>query len=222
MAIVREFQKTDFFITMTCNPKWKEIQAELSDGRTPQDRPDLTARVFKLKEDQLMKDLISGKLLGQVVAHMNVIEFQKRGLPHCHILLILADHDRLIAKEFVDQVIVAELPPSPKDATDQDQKEAWQRLQDIVTTIMIHGSCGSSNPSSPCMENGKCSKGFPKSFLKETIVDSENSYATYRRRSPEDGGRTFKHPKTGKQIDNQWVLPYNPYLSRVGILTGQN
>ena len=81
MAIVREFHKPDFFITMTCNPKWKEIQAELSDGQTPQD-PDLTARVFKLKEDQLMKDLISGQLLGQVVAHMNVIEFQKRGLPH--------------------------------------------------------------------------------------------------------------------------------------------
>ena len=26
---------------------------------------------------------------------MYVIEFQKRGLPHAHILLILADHDRI-------------------------------------------------------------------------------------------------------------------------------
>ena len=29
MAIVREYHKPDYFITMTCNPKWKEITAEL-------------------------------------------------------------------------------------------------------------------------------------------------------------------------------------------------
>ena len=78
---------------------------------------------------------------------------------------------------------------------------------------MIHGPCGAINPKSPCMENGKCTKNFPKPFLKETIVSTENSYATYRRRSPEDGGRTVRHPKSGKMIDNSWVVPYNPYLS---------
>ena len=213
MAIVREFHKPDFFITMTCNPKWPEIQSELLDEQTPQDRPDLVARVFKLKKDQLMHDLISGQLLGKVVAHMNVIEFQKRGLPHCHILLILADHDRLITKEFVDQVIVAELPPSPHDTSDPEVKEARQILQDIVSSNMIHGPCGSLNQNSPCMENGKCTKKYPKEFLKETIVDPDNSYATYRRRSPQDGGRSITHPTSGAKIDNRWVVPYNPYLS---------
>jgi hypothetical protein len=58
------------------------------------DRPDLVARVFKQKKDQLMNDLIVGEVLGKVVAHMHVIEFQKRGLPHAHILLILAAQDR--------------------------------------------------------------------------------------------------------------------------------
>ena len=73
------------------------------------------------------------------------------------------------------------------------------------------GPCGINNPSAPCMENGKCSKGFPKPFQKQTIVDNENSYATYRRRSPADGGRTIQI--NGRTVDNSWVVPYNPYLS---------
>ena len=89
MAICREHHKPDFFITMTCNPNWPEIQNELLPGQTPQDRPDLITRVFKLKKDQLMHDIVKGELFGKVVAHMYVIEWQKRGLPHCHILIIM-------------------------------------------------------------------------------------------------------------------------------------
>ena len=87
MAIVREYHKPDFFITMTFNPKWPKIISGLKKGQTAQDRPDLVARVFKQKKDQLMQDLKSGHIFGKVVAHMNVIEFQKRGLPHAHIFL---------------------------------------------------------------------------------------------------------------------------------------
>ena len=93
MAIVSQYRKPDFFITMTCNPKWSEITDHLLDGETAQDRPDIVARVFKLKKDQLMNDLRTGKLLGTVVAFMNVIEWQKRGLPHLHLLIIMADDD---------------------------------------------------------------------------------------------------------------------------------
>lgn len=32
MGLVRKFGKPDLFITMTCNPKWTEITAELRDG----------------------------------------------------------------------------------------------------------------------------------------------------------------------------------------------
>ena len=77
MAICREYHKPDFFITMTCNPHWPEIQSLLLSGQTAQDRPALVAKVFKMKKDQLMKDLTHGGLLGKVVAHMHVIEFQK-------------------------------------------------------------------------------------------------------------------------------------------------
>lgn len=49
MAIVRDKGKPDLFITITCNPKWIEIQRELYPGQTASDRPDLVARIFRLK-----------------------------------------------------------------------------------------------------------------------------------------------------------------------------
>ncbi len=41
-----------------------------------------------MKLDALLKDIKDG-ILGNVIAKIWVIEFQKRGLPHVHILLIL-------------------------------------------------------------------------------------------------------------------------------------
>jgi Helitron helicase-like domain at N-terminus len=91
MVIVRTCGKPDLFITMTCNPKWLEIvEALLLLGRVgPQDRPDVVARVFKLKlNDSLLHDLYKSHVFGHTLAHVwHVIEFQKQGLPH--ILLIL-------------------------------------------------------------------------------------------------------------------------------------
>jgi hypothetical protein len=46
MALVQRFGKPDLFITMTCNPEWKEIKEELKEGQSAQDRPLLTSRVF--------------------------------------------------------------------------------------------------------------------------------------------------------------------------------
>ena len=61
------------------------------------------------------------------------------------------------------------------------------------------------------MENGKCSKSFPKPFVKQTIIDPDGTYVTYKRRSPEDGGRTIQ--QGGRTVDNSSVVPYNAYLS---------
>ena len=49
MAGVREFGRPSLFITMTTNPKWKEISAALAPGEKPEDRPDICMRVFRLK-----------------------------------------------------------------------------------------------------------------------------------------------------------------------------
>ena len=77
MAIVRHFHKPDLFITMTCNPNWPEIKNNLKPGETIQNRPDLVARVFKLKKEQFLDDIIKGKIFGESIAHLWVIEHQK-------------------------------------------------------------------------------------------------------------------------------------------------
>ena len=69
--------------------------------------------MFKLKKDQLMNDIVHGSFLWKVLAHMHVIEFQKRGLPHAHILIILANEDRAMTADYVDSMVSAELPPAP-------------------------------------------------------------------------------------------------------------
>ena len=54
MTIVGKYGKSDLFITTNCNPNWPEIRANLFSGQHPSDRPDLVARVFKMKLQQLM------------------------------------------------------------------------------------------------------------------------------------------------------------------------
>jgi hypothetical protein len=87
MAKVRKFGKLDLFVTFTYNPKWKEIIDTILLGQNTKDRPKLVTHIFNLKLDAILKDIKDG-VLGNVIAKIWVIEFQKRGLPHAHILLI--------------------------------------------------------------------------------------------------------------------------------------
>ena len=66
MAICCVYHKPHYFITMTCNPKWEEIQKELLPDQNPENRPDITVAVFKQKMDALMNDLVHGSLFGKV------------------------------------------------------------------------------------------------------------------------------------------------------------
>lgn len=61
---------------MTTNLNWPEITHELLPGETPYDWPDLVARVFQLKKEALIKDILNG-VLGRVSAYVYSIEFQK-------------------------------------------------------------------------------------------------------------------------------------------------
>ena len=85
MAYVRRMGRPDLFITMTCNPKWPEIVGNLLPGQKPQDRPDIVARVFRQKLRKMM-ELIKKNAFGKLRAWLYSIEYQKRGLPHAHIL----------------------------------------------------------------------------------------------------------------------------------------
>lgn len=54
-----------------------------------QNRPDLLTRILRSKIEQLRKEVMKEELFGPVAAYTYVIEFQKRGLPHMHMLIIL-------------------------------------------------------------------------------------------------------------------------------------
>lgn len=197
MTIVTRFGKPDIFLTFTSNPRWPEITSELEPYQSVQNRPDLVTRVFHLKLRGLLDDLFKGHVFGVVIANVYVIEFQKRGLPHAHILFILRDSDKLRDKECVDFIVCAEIP----------NQEENPRLYNIVKQCMVHGPCGPFNRNSICMKDGQCSKGFPKEFTHETNMNV-NGYPMYRRRN--NGVRITVGPHT---VDNRWIVPYNPYLS---------
>lgn len=110
MAICRKYGKPDIFITFTCNPAWKEITRELSPGQIPSDRPDIVGKVFKVKLKNMLDDLLCKNVLGKVTAYTWVIEFQKRGLPHCHMLLMLDESDKPRDPQAIDRIVQAEIP----------------------------------------------------------------------------------------------------------------
>ena len=135
MAICHEYHKPDLFIMMTCNPHWDELKTQLN-GASVQDRPDLVARVFKQKKDRLMDDIMKARVFGLVPAHMWVIEFQKRGLPHVHILVILREEDRMTTAAQVNETICAKLPPHPDTAPTDEARARFERLNRTVLTNM--------------------------------------------------------------------------------------
>jgi hypothetical protein len=76
-AMCRALGKPDYFVTFTCNPNWPEVQDALQRGQVANDRPDILARVFRLKVEELLDDLLKRQVLGRVIGYMQVIEFQK-------------------------------------------------------------------------------------------------------------------------------------------------
>ncbi|XP_048591443.1 uncharacterized protein LOC125576114 [Brassica napus] len=196
MAICREFGNPDLFITMTANPNWSEIKEHLQKygGDSPNDRPDIECRVFKMKLDQLLKDFKAGTFFKPYKAALHRIEFQKRGLPHAHILLWLGNSTRTPSAEEVDEIISAELPNKEEDPV----------AYDLVTKHMIHGPCGLFNPKSPCMENNVCTKKYPRPNNDNTSID-KSGYVLYRRRRT-DNTCTLK---AGAVLDNTFVVPHN-------------
>lgn len=202
MTYVRYYGRPDLFITFTCNPKWTEITQLLLPRQISSDRPDITARVFRQKLKILIDLLTKHMVFGEARCSMYSVEWQKRGLPHAHILLWLVDK---IRPDQIDDIISAEIP-DPQ--TDPD-------LYDVVTNNMVHGPCMEHNPESPCMARNKCTKRFPRPLLAETISGNDG-YPLYRRRSPDDNGRSFmlKVKKKDVLVDNRWIVPYNPLLSK--------
>jgi hypothetical protein len=207
MTYVRKHGRPDLFITFTCNPTWKEIGTYLFLGQSATDRHDLLARVFKRKLAKLIEVITKQHVFGVTTCWLYTIEWQKRGLPHAHILIWLKEK---IKPNELDKIISAEIPNCKEDAL----------LHDIVMKNMIHGPCGQLNKLSPCMKDGKCSKRYPRKLIQETQT-AEDGYPAYRRRKQGEGGYTYQMKMSHRtgitevQIDNSWIVPYSPLLLKM-------
>ena len=148
MTYVRKYGRPDLFITFTCNRNWPEIQEELLFGQKPHHRHDLIARVFRLKLIKLLHLIRKSQIFGEVRCSMYTVEWQKRGLPHAHLLIWLVTK---INSNQVDSIISAEIPNPEIDPI----------LYEIVRTHIVHGPCGYQNLQSPCIKEGKCTIKYP-------------------------------------------------------------
>jgi hypothetical protein len=228
MAIVRALGKPHLFLTMTCNPGWDEIVSECRrSGTEPHNRPDIIARVFHAKMRQLLREILEEHVFGIVDGYCYVVEFQKRGLPHAHMLLILREQ---INRELYSKFSCAEIPDPVRNP----------RLFQRVIESMVHSPCNTLGPHRCHTAEGRCRFGFPKPFSDSTFENAQG-YMTYRRPAPQDtlNSRmiTIRYPslqgeqekrytigsnrvqlhtarddQSNRWIDNSWIVPYNPHL----------
>ncbi|KAG6682590.1 hypothetical protein I3842_13G150700 [Carya illinoinensis] len=105
--------------------------------------------------------------------------------------------DRLFKQQIFGKIVSAEIP----------DKNTNLHLHNTVIKHMMHGSCGVLNPTNVCMKkNGCCKSQYSKSYASGTTVGND-CFPLYKR---SDNGITVK--LRGHNLDNRWVVPYNPYL----------
>uniref|UniRef100_A0A914ZA48 Helitron helicase-like domain-containing protein n=1 Tax=Panagrolaimus superbus TaxID=310955 RepID=A0A914ZA48_9BILA len=209
--MVDEFGKPTALITMTVNPEDEDIIMNLYENQKAWERPDVVNSCFYQKMHELIRVIEKEEIFGPVECSVVVIEFQKRGLPHCHCAFTLKEKWDTVDK--VDAYIKAFLPPLSQEEADKCGEIFDKEYLEYVQKFMIHKPCGIHNPKAPCMVDGKCKRKFPQKLCEETVMD-DNGFTRPKR---PDNGRSFKMKVNGKEVDvdNRWVVPHNPYLLKL-------
>jgi len=102
----------------------------------------------------ILKNILKENIFGKVLAYLYMIEFQKCGLTHAHIFIILAQKQKPQTVTKYDALISAEISDKDSDLL----------TFDTVQRSMMHRLCGTFMPNALCMKNEKCSKRYPQSF----------------------------------------------------------
>ncbi|GKA10835.1 ATP-dependent DNA helicase PIF1-like protein [Tanacetum coccineum] len=182
MALYRAYGNPDLFITFTSNPKWPKINEILTyiPGQRAHDRLKVGTSVFKHKLTELLDDLTKNHVLGESRAVVYVIEFQKRGLSHAHILLWLEDYYKCKTTADINDMISAELPSLTDDPLGYK----------AITDYMLHGPCGKDAKSATCPDRAtivipkNVQKGQGGTPEKVVMVDEIKNYLNYRYLAP--------------------------------------
>ena len=100
------------------------------------------------------------KVLGDPAALISSKKFQKKGLPHVHILIILKE--RIRDPKVLEDLIWAQLP----------EEDNHPRLLKKFKKCMVLGPCKGATPSRnrPCSDigNKKCRRGFHEPYCHRT------------------------------------------------------
>ena len=192
LALPAAFHLPDLFVTVTFNPEWPELARMMPAHGNVHDHADVVARVFWMRFSRIMKDIFDHGVFGEVLSYCYRIEWQLRGFPHAHVLLILKQ--RILSAAEVDRFVSAEIP----------DPVLYPELHRLVLQLMIHGPCDTAR-NAPCVVDGVCEKSFPKQLQHNTVLMS-NAYPLYKRR-----GLIRGHVR-GNDVNDAWVVPYNPFL----------
>jgi hypothetical protein len=145
--------------------------------------------VFRAKLKDLIGQIRNSEVFGNVPALVYTIKYQKRGLPHAHIIIFFAGGHAFSEPEAIDNLIRAELPNRALNPN--------RSLTEIVKQVMVHSLYRPLKSRAICMKKAYAnvpltySKRFPKPFANKTIVNSDG-YPEYRRR------------RTVDSVDVQW------------------
>jgi len=197
--LVSEFGRPNLFITLTCNPNWPEILEQLLPGQTAFDRGDIVCQVFFRKLQAMLKNIRAGKYFkisrsGQesykIHFEVRVIEYQRRGLPHVHLVIKFEDHASLPRYEhkaalaqWIDDHITAVYPSTIFDEEPLEADEEYEQDLDyaeIVKSHMMHKCFPEANGGCKNDKN-RCSKGFDNNFVSDETTFDEKGFPQYKR-----------------------------------------
>nr|GEV38868.1 DNA helicase [Tanacetum cinerariifolium] len=187
-----EFPASNTIGAMVFESEIKRFMAQYPE-MTASDRADVVCQVFERKIQSFVTFLKEERIFGNVTGVLYTVEFQKRGLPHCHTLLWVDSESKTKSVEDVDQYILAELPDPRIDPDGYN----------IVSETMMPGPCGAANMKASCMKGDKCGKSFPKKFNSKTFFD-DNGHAHYQRRDI-----SITTTRNQFKLDNNYVVSYN-------------
>jgi len=199
LALVSEYGRPSLFITLTCNPYWPEILEQLLPGQTAYDRGDIVCQVFSRKLQALLKNIRSGKyfkimnatqLYHKIEFEVRVIEYQRRGLPHAHIVFKFHDDDNMPRYEnkpalaaWIDYHINAIYPSIATDAEPLEPGESYEtdlEYAEMVKAHMLHKCFPEVNGG--CLnDKNKCSKGFDSNIVTNITQFDPKGFPQYRR-----------------------------------------
>ena len=220
MAVIGRYGNPTLFITFTGNPAWPEFleAVRITTGKDPPPDahvlfPALLVRVFKAKLYALENDLKVGSIfVHRQVFIQRVIEFQKRYIPHAHIVIRLDAPDP--TPNMVDSWITTRMfyhEECPQFSGDIDSCIRAKCdcpahiLNRFIFSKMRHTKCTEGK----CLTPTGCKKGYPFDHAGEPTMSHSwcNSRGTWTLR------RSFRQDSKVVPYNRRLVEKYNAHIN---------